>query len=103
MVRLDPLRKPPSLEELLRPLRDRFRFLESFFATQEAATAARSPTALSTHGLAGLTDICRSGADLLDDLVEHLPRAVINAPVEGIRPLALRPRPAPVVAPDEPG
>lgn len=93
MAHLDsPLDPPPSLEELLRPLRDRFRVLEALFTAQEAATAAHCPTALSPEGLAGLAHICRSSAELLDDLVDRLPRPLINTPVEGVRMLSLWPR-----------
>ena len=40
---------------------------------------------MSPHGLFGLNEICREGADLLDDLIDHLPRGVINARVPNVK------------------
>ena len=75
----------PTLEELLRPLRDRYRFLEDYFNLQAEAVFAECPTEMSSDGLFGLNEICREGGDLLDDLIDHLPRSVINARVPNVR------------------
>jgi hypothetical protein len=75
----------PTLEEFLRPLRDRYRFLEDYFNLQAEASFADCPAEMSTHGLFGLNEICREGGDVLDDLIDRLPRSVINARVPDVR------------------
>jgi hypothetical protein len=81
----------PTLEEFLRPLRDRYRFLEDYFNLQAEAVFASCPTEMSPDGLFGLNEICREGGDLLDDLLDQLPRHVVNLRVRNV--LELGPSP----------
>lgn len=71
----------PTLEEMLRPLRNRYRFLEDHFLIQAAAAFAECDTEMSVDGLIGLTAICREGADQIDRLIDVLPAGVIGARV----------------------
>jgi hypothetical protein len=71
----------PTLEEVLRPLRDRYRFLEDHFLLQADAAFADCDTEMSVDGLIGLTEICREGADQLEHLIDVLPEGLIDARV----------------------
>jgi hypothetical protein len=72
----------PTLEEVLRSLRDRYRFLEDHFLLQAEAAFAECDTEMSVDGLVGLTAICREGADRIDRLIDVLPADVIDARVQ---------------------